>query len=156
MKQLQPRYENHRKRQVKSPESPVRDTVLLHATLGVSGIDSLLSHGMVGASWEGFVAEQLEALAGDRNIFFCSTHAGAELDILIMHERKRYGFECKLTDTPPATRSMQIALHDLKRHHLFVVYHGPGHICAEPHHNSTRYCRHAAVARAVIQKPHVS
>lgn len=125
VKQLQPWHENLKKRQVKSPRIYVRDTGLLHAMLGVSGIDSLLSHGKVGASWEGFVVEQLGALAGDRNIFFWSTHAGAELDILLMHEGKRYGFECKLTDTPRTTRSMQIALHDLKLHHFFVVYPGP-------------------------------
>ncbi|MBD3239566.1 MAG: DUF4143 domain-containing protein [Chitinivibrionales bacterium] len=124
VRQLLPWHENLKKRQVKSPKVYVRDSGLLHAMLGVSGVETLWAHGKVGASWEGFVLSELVAMVGARNLYFWATHSGAELDVLLMHEQKRFGFECKLTDTPRTTRSMHVALSDLGLQHLFVVHPG--------------------------------
>lgn len=73
-----------------------------------------------------FLAVYMQCMEGNcRTSVTRVCYAGAELDILLMHEGKRYGFDRGLTDTPRPTRSMQIALHDLKLHRLFVVYPGP-------------------------------
>lgn len=84
--------------------------------------ESIIAHGKSGASWEGFVIDQLAAMSGERNLYFWATHAGAELDGFTIDGTKRIGFECKLTDAPRTTRSMQIAVSDLSLSHLFVVF----------------------------------
>jgi hypothetical protein len=80
----------------------------------------------VGASWEGFVLCQvLRALDASRDeAYFWATHAGAELDLLVVRGRERIGFEIKRTDSPKMTPSMRIALDDLKLRRLYVVHAG--------------------------------
>lgn len=82
-------------------------------------------HPKLGASWEGFALEQVLRLTGDRDAYFWATHAGAELDLLITWKAKRYGFEFKYGDAPALSKSMHVALSDLKLEQLFVVYPGP-------------------------------
>jgi len=65
-------------------------------------------------SFEGFMVEQIIAIFGAENIYFWRTHTGAELDILLFHRGKKYGCEIKLNEAPVATKSMRIALQDLK------------------------------------------
>jgi len=124
VRQLQPWFENLKKRQVKSPKVYVRDTGLLHALLMVANERELQSHPKVGASWEGFVVEQVLTQLGSRNAYFWATHAGAELDLFISTEGKRIGFEVKHADAPRTTKSMHVALADLQLEHLFVIYPG--------------------------------
>ncbi len=124
LRQLPPWFENLGKRTVKSPKIYVRDTGLLHALLGLSSHRDLQGHPKVGASWEGFVVEQFLSFLPERNAFFWGTHAGAELDLLVMMHGKRYGFECKYADAPGTTKSMRVALADLALTHLWVVYPG--------------------------------
>jgi len=124
VRQLQPWFGNLAKRQVKSPKVYLRDTGLLHALLGVASFRDLEGHPKLGASWEGFVAEEVIRLAGERNTYFWATQAGAELDLLILRGGKRYGVEVKYADAPGITKSMRVALEDLSLHHLFVVYPG--------------------------------
>ena len=121
---LPPWFENLKKRQVKAPKVYVRDTGLLHALLGVSAETWLLGHPKVGASFEGFVVEQLVGALETRDAYYWATHAGAELDLLVLGGGKRYGFECKFADAPGTTRSMRVALEDLKLDHLWIVYPG--------------------------------
>ena len=125
VRQLQPWFENVAKRQVKSPKVYIRDSGLLHALLGVPSIASLEGHPKLGASWEGFAIEEILQYAGERNAYFWATHAGAELDLLLMLRGRRYGVELKYGDAPGTTKSMRIAIQDLKLHHLFVVHPGP-------------------------------
>lgn len=124
VRQLQPWFENTRKRQVKAPKVYVQDTGLLHALLDLQTEAQLMGHPKAGASWEGFVLGQVLALLGGRDAYFWRTHQGAELDLLLMRGGKRYGFEMKLGDAPTLTKSMHIALADLKLSRLFVVYPG--------------------------------
>ena len=121
---LPPWFENLKKRQVKAPKVYVRDTGLLHTLLGLSGEDQLLGHPKVGASFEGFAVEQLLGALETRDAYYWATHAGAELDLLVLRGGKRYGFECKFADAPGTTRSMRVALDDLGLEHLWVVYPG--------------------------------
>ncbi len=124
VRQLTPWFENLGKRQIRHPKIYVQDSGLLHALLGLESHDALRGHPKAGASWEGFVIEQILAILRTRDAYFWGTHQGAELDLLVMHHGKRFGFEMKLTDAPAMTKSMQIAHEDLKLERLFVVYPG--------------------------------
>ena len=121
---LPPWFDTLKKRQVKAPKVYVRNTGLLHTLLGISGESGLLGHPKVGASFEGFVFEQLLAAMETRDAYYWATHARAELDLLILRAGKRYGFECKFADAPGTTRSMRVALEDLGLDHLWIVYPG--------------------------------
>lgn len=121
---LPPWFENLKKRQVKAPKIYIRDSGLLHTLLGVSNRDELLGHPKLGASWEGFAVEQTVTMLDTRDAYFWNTHAGAELDLLVMQHGKRYGFEFKHADAPGTTKSMHVALADLRIEHLWVVYPG--------------------------------
>ena len=124
MRTLPPWYENIGKRQVKSPKVYVRDSGLLHALLGIETPADLRAHPKYGASWEGFSLEQVLMLLGDQHAFFWGTHRGAELDLLIIHHGRRYGFEFKCQDAPTMTRSLHVALEDLRLEKAFVIYPG--------------------------------
>lgn len=124
--QLQPRHENLKKRQVKAPKVYLADSGLLHTLLGITDRRDLECHPKLGASWEGFVISEITGLLGARpqECYFWATHAGAELDLLIVRGRKRWGFEVKRTAAPAITPSMRIALSDLKLDRLFVIHAG--------------------------------
>jgi hypothetical protein len=123
---LPPWHENLRKRQVKSPKVYVSDSGLLHTLLGLPDRDALDGHPKVGASWEGFLLGQLVERLGARpeEVFFWGTHAGAELDLLVVRGQKRLGFEMKRTSSPAVTPSMRAALADLGLATLDVIHGG--------------------------------
>jgi predicted AAA+ superfamily ATPase len=126
VRQLQPWVENVRKRQVKSPKVYIADTGLLHSLLDIDSQQTLERHPKVGASWEGFMLENVIQQLGVRHdqCFFWRTHTGAELDLFIHAGRNRWGFEFKRTTTPKLTRSMHSAWEDLKLTRLDVVHAG--------------------------------
>lgn len=117
-------HENIGKRQVKSPKVYLRDSGLLHALLGIRTREQLESHPRYGASWEGFALEQTLARFGDRHAWFWATQRGAELDLMVLHDGRRIGFEFKCGDAPGMTRSLGIARADLGLDRVFVVYPG--------------------------------
>ena len=124
IRQLPAWYENMGKRTVKSPKIYLRDCGLLHALLDVSSLEQLESHPKLGSSWEGFCIEQILSITGSSNAYFWGTHAGAELDLLLLRNGKRIGVEIKYSDAPSTTRSMRSAMEDLKLDHLYVAYPG--------------------------------
>jgi len=126
LRQLPPWFENLAKRQVRSPKVYVEDCGLLHSLLGIETHEGLLRHPKVGASWEGFLVGQLLEHLGAREeeSYYWATQGGAELDLLVVHEGRRYGFELKRSSTPRITPSMRSALEDLKLDRLDVVYAG--------------------------------
>lgn len=121
---LPPWIENLKKRQIKAPKIYLRDSGLLHTLLEIPSSDALPSHVKVGASFEGFAIEQVLSHLNPRSAYFWRTQAGAELDLLITHGGKRYGFEVKYSDAPGTTRSMHTAVADLGLEQLFVIYPG--------------------------------
>ncbi len=126
LRQLLPWFENLGKRQVKSPKVYVRDSGLLHTLLQLETREDLDGHPKVGASWEGFALREVIERLGARpeEVFFWATHAGAELDLLVVRGRKRLGFEFKLTAAPRMTPSIHTALDDLRLDRVDVVYPG--------------------------------
>ncbi len=123
--QLQPWFENLGKRQIRSPKIYVQDSGLLHSLLGMGTFEALQGHPKAGASWEGFVIEQILNLLRTRTAYFWGTYQGAELDLMVIIDGKRFGFEIKLTDAPDVTKSMRIAQENLGLERLFVVFPGP-------------------------------
>lgn len=125
VRQLPPWHENLGKRQVKAPKIYIRDTGLLHTLLGLTTSSALHVHPKIGASWEGYVVEEIiKALQPDA-INFWATHQGAELDLFLpQHHGKRIGFEIKRADAPQMTKSMLIAMQDLRLDRLLVIYPG--------------------------------
>ncbi|RME93727.1 MAG: ATP-binding protein [Candidatus Hydrogenedentota bacterium] len=124
LRQLKPWHENLKKRQVKSPKVYIRDSGVLHYLLEIRNQKFLYRHPKLGASFEGYILEEILRNFPDYHPFFWATHAGAELDLLLIKGRKRYGFEIKLSDAPTLTKSMQIAMNDLKLNQLTVLYPG--------------------------------
>ena len=123
VRQIQPWYENLGKRQVKSPKIYIRDSGILHTLLSLRN-DQVINHVKVGASWESFIIEQILQKMDTRDYFYWRTHAGAELDLLVMKNGKRFGFEVKFSEKPQITRSMKQALTDLKLDAFYLVYPG--------------------------------
>jgi uncharacterized protein len=126
LRQLPPWHANLAKRQVRSPKVYVEDSGLLHTLLGIEDRDDLERHPKVGASWEGFLLKEIgERLnARPEECFFWSTHAGAELDLLVVAGRRRLGFEVKRTMAPRLTRSMAVVVEDLELERLDVIHAG--------------------------------
>lgn len=123
VRQVQPWFANVSKRQVRSPKVYVRDTGLLHRLLSLTTMVDLLGHPKVGASWEGFVIEQILML-DVTDPWFWATHAGAELDLLVETGGERIGVEVKRTDRPSVTPSMRHSLRDLGLDRLVVAHAG--------------------------------
>lgn len=126
IRQLQPWFENISKRQVKSPKIYFRDNGLLGALLGITNHSDLLTHPKLGAIWEGLALEEIirHHQADSSDCYFWATHGQAELDLLILHNNQRLGFEFKYSDAPKLSKSMQIANQDLKLNQLTVIYPG--------------------------------
>lgn len=123
---LAPWFENLQKRQVKSPKIYFRDTGILHGLLGIRNKEYLYSYPKIGSFWEGFALEEIIRTLQVRpeECFFWSTQAEAELDLFIIKNGKRLGFEFKYTDSPKITKSMRIVSNDLRLDRLFIIYPG--------------------------------
>lgn len=123
---LTPWFENIKKRQVKSPKIYYRDSGLLHYVHGIRSFHAITTHPKAGASWEGFALEEIIKFYGEdeHNCYFWASHNKAELDLMIIREGKKIGFEFKLSDAPGMTPSMRIAMEDLKLDVLYVIYPG--------------------------------
>ncbi len=123
---LQPWRANLPRRQVKSPKVYFRDSGLLHYCLGISTYRQLERHPRSGASWEGFVLENLIQLLGqeDTQFFFWAAHTGAKVDLIVQRGTQLRGFEIRRTATPRFTHSMRTALDELSLTRMDLVHAG--------------------------------
>ncbi len=123
---LRPWTANVRKRQVRSPKIYLRDSGILHSFLEIDSMNHLERHPKLGASWEGLLIEAAihELGASAEQCYFWATHTGAELDLLVLHAGRRYGFEIKHTTAPRITPSMRSAIEDLDLVRLDVIHAG--------------------------------
>ena len=124
VRQLQPWFANIGKRQIKSPKVYVRDSGILHALLGIENRAALLRHPKVGASWEGWIIDDLINTVHPDESFFWGTHQGAELDLLMIKNGRRIGVEIKRADAPRMTPSLRSAVVDLALDRIVVLYPG--------------------------------
>lgn len=124
VRQLQPWYENTKKRQVKAPKIYFRDSGILHSLFVLNDFHAITGHPKVGASWEGFALEQLLAVLKTTSVYFWSVHSGSELDLLFFYNGKRYGVEFKYNEAPKINRSMRTCVTSLGLEQLWVVTPG--------------------------------
>lgn len=127
VRRLPPWHANTKKRLVKSPKVYVRDSGLLHALLGLQTFNHVAGHPVLGASWEGFIIENLLAVAPDRTqAGFYRTSAGAEIDLILQlpGRTKPWAIEIKYGLTPKPSRGFHQAVEDLEVEKAFVVYSG--------------------------------
>jgi len=126
IRQLQPWHENISKRQVKTPKIYFRDSGIFHHHLGIKSKFDLMRHPKLGASWEGLILEEIiRAIdAKPHECYFWATHNDAELDLLIIKNGRRFGFEIKFSQTPQLTRGTYSALENLRLEKLFVIHSG--------------------------------
>jgi len=126
VRRLEPWHANLGKRLTKSPKLYVRDSGLLHALLGLADEETLAGHPAVGASWEGFVLENLITAAGSQaSAHFFRTSAGAEIDLLLRWpDGECWAIEAKRSLSPKVERGFYTACEDLKPSRQFVVYPG--------------------------------
>jgi predicted AAA+ superfamily ATPase len=126
VRRLRPFYKNAGKRLVKSPKVYIRDSGIVHALLGIADFNALSGHPVVGASWEGFVIENLLAAAPDNTTAsFYRTVAGAEIDLVL--EIPGHGLlaiEIKSGLSPKPGKGFYLACNDIKPDRCFVVYSG--------------------------------
>lgn len=137
VRRLMPWIENLKKRQVKAPKLYLTDSGLLHNFLGITNYDDLLGHPKLGASFEGFAIEQIIAKlqVDSESCFYWRTHNGAELDLLVLKDGKKHGFEFKYSLKPTITNSIRSALEDLKLDFITIItpgkdsYHIHNQVC---------------------------
>ncbi len=124
VRQLQPWYENIGKRQVKSPKIYLHDSGLFHSLMSIPDSKTLWSHPKIGASWEGFMLEQILRNISSPEVYFWATHSGAEIDLVVMKGGKRYGIEFKWSEKPSLTKSIHTVKQDIAPEKIWVIYPG--------------------------------
>ena len=127
VRRLRPFHANVKKRLVKSPKVYVRDSGIVHALLGIEDYDALSGHPVVGSSWEGFVIENLLAVAPPRTMAsFYRTLAGAEIDLVLELPGKRapWAIEIKRGLTGGLGKGFYHACEDVRPERAFVVHSG--------------------------------
>ncbi|MEI7825955.1 MAG: ATP-binding protein [Chlorobiaceae bacterium] len=129
VRRLTPWHSNMGKRLVKSPKVYVRDSGLLHALLSIPDKENLLSHPVIGQSWECFVIENLlTSIPDDVQSYFYRTGGGGEIDLLLSWpDGKLWAIEIKRSMTPKLERGFHSACTDLKPAKKYVVYPGAEH-----------------------------
>ena len=127
VRRLQPWTANAGKRLVRSPKVYVRDSGLVHALLGIKDKEELLGHPVVGASWEGWVIENiLNVLPASARASFYRTVVGAEIDLVLeLGAKQRWAIEVKrsLSDPSPS-KGFYIGCEDIKATRQVVIYPG--------------------------------
>jgi len=126
IRELSPWIAEIAKRHIKSPKIYFRDSGIFHALLGITEKKVLLTHPKLGASWEGFALEEVirHHAARPEDCYFWGIHNQCELDLLIVKDNKKLGFEFKYMDAPRLTKSMRHANEILQPDKLIVIYPG--------------------------------
>jgi uncharacterized protein len=134
VRRLQPWHANVGKRLVKSPKVYVSDSGLVHALLSIGDLNTLLSHPVIGASWEGFVIENLMACAPrGTQAFFYRSSGGAEIDLLLnLPNGDLWAIEIKRSLSPKLERGFHEACEDLQPAQKWLVYPGTQRFLLKP------------------------
>lgn len=117
---------NTKKRLVKSPKVFIRDSGLLHRLLNISQPEDLLGNPVVGASWEGFVTENiLSLLPDDWQYSYYRTQTGVEIDLVLEGPGKQvWAVEIKRSSAPVVSGGFHKASADIGATKKYVVYSG--------------------------------
>ena len=130
VRRLPPYFRNVGKRLTKSPKVYLRDSGLLHHLLNISDQSALANHPSLGASWEGFVLEDVlrreRAAHPTSQPYFWRTTAGAEIDLLLDRGAARVAMEIKAGrgDNFRAVRALRDAMPDVEADRAWSVDQG--------------------------------
>ena len=127
VRRLKPYYHNMGKRLVKSPRIYIRDSGLVHALLRIEDMNTLAGHPVVGASWEGFIIENLlSAAPQNTQASFYRTQGGAEIDLVLELGGKNgtWAIEIKRSLSPTPSKGFYYARDDIQPSKTFIVYAG--------------------------------
>ncbi len=126
VRRLKPWTANVGKRLIKSPKIYVRDSGITHALLNIPDYNSLLGHPVVGGSWEGFVIENILAVAPTRvQPYYYGTPGGAEIDLVLEFPGgEKWAIEIKRNSTPSLSKGFYTGCEDIQANRRFVVYSG--------------------------------
>ena len=126
IRRLQPWAMNTGKRLVRAPKVYVRDSGLVHALMNISAYNDLISHPVVGGSWEGFVIENIMSVVQGRALpYYYRTSAGAEIDLILEFSgQEKWAIEIKRSSAPSLSKGFHSACEDIKADRKFVVYSG--------------------------------
>jgi uncharacterized protein len=123
LQRLEPYFINLGKRLVKSPKIYIRDTGILHYLAAIPNFESLQGNQLIGASWEGYVIEQIRRALNDAwQFYYYRTVAGAEADlVLISPHGTMTCVEIKYSTAPAVARGFYQSMEDLKPKHQYVI-----------------------------------
>ncbi len=126
VRRLQPWAVNTGKRLVRAPKVYVRDSGLVHALLNIPTYNDLVSHPVVGGSWEGFVIENIMSVVQGRALpYYYRTSAGAEIDLILEFSgQEKWAIEIKRSSAPALSKGFHIACEDIQADRKFVLYSG--------------------------------
>ncbi|HMC86327.1 MAG TPA: DUF4143 domain-containing protein, partial [Chitinophagaceae bacterium] len=126
VRRVKPWTANAGKRLVKAPKVYVRDSGITHALLNIGDYNNLLGHPVAGGSWEGFVIDNLMAVAPSRiQPFYYRTTGGAEIDLVLEFPNgEKWAVEIKRSSAPSISKGFHIACEDIKPQKKYVVYSG--------------------------------
>jgi hypothetical protein len=110
------------KRLVRAPKVYVRDSGIVHALLGLADMPAVLAHPVAGASWEGFVIEQLIAAAPQADTSFYRTSHGAEADLVLSFRNgDTWVVEIKRSSAPTVSRGFHQAAIDVHARRKLLI-----------------------------------
>jgi len=129
VRQLPAWYINMEKRVVKAPKVYIRDSGLLHQLNRIKSSRELPLNLIVGASWEGYVIEQIYQLKpAHLEMYYYRTHHGAECDLILVDGLKPVAaIEIKYATVPSISKGFYNVLDDLKVKRAFVITPGEKH-----------------------------
>lgn len=120
---LQPWSNHANKRLVKSPKVYIKDSGILHSMLAIDSFDDLTLNPIIGASWEGYVVEQIMYhKKEDIDMYFYRTHTGTEIDVVLVKNNKPIAsIEIKYSNAPSPSKGFYIGIDDLQTKQNFIV-----------------------------------
>lgn len=118
---LRPYSVNVKKRLVKSPKVYLRDSGLLHALLDIETLNDLMGHPVYGASWEGYVLENILVSLPRWKGFYYRTSNGAEIDLVLTRGNRRIAIEIKASSAPRPSRGFWSACEDIEATQKYIV-----------------------------------
>ena len=108
------------------PKVYVRDSGLVHSLLNIPSFNDLLSHPVLGRSWEGFVIENILSTLDTKALpYYYRTSAGAEIDLILEFSgQEKWAIEIKHASTPVLSKGFHLACEDIKADRKWVIYSG--------------------------------
>ncbi|WP_026350960.1 ATP-binding protein [Dyadobacter beijingensis] len=134
IRRLEPWFVNVSKRIVKSPKIYIRDSGNLHFLSNIRHYEDLITHPIAGASWEGYVIEQVIPLLDPAiRPYFYRTSNGAEMDLVLVDGiTPVVSIEIKLSLAPALKRGSTESVADLKTKNNYVVTPNGGNVAVRP------------------------